>query len=205
MSLLLGLLLAGVAVVAMGMLMGLLYLLLFVWAIPATVVGAGLGCLTVAEVKARREGRAARTPRPHCADCGAAVPTGAAVCPRCGGVRVGAQPGGRRWERSQATAMSTALRAAGGPTAQPGRIGWLPPAGFAALSWYVRGLVGAHYVYVEPASPEALRWWASRLLLIGGLLAALVAAGEIGTWLAALPVLGAGAGSSIAIARRGTD
>ena len=85
------------------------------------------------------------------------------------------------------------------------------PAGpfWGAPAWYARGLLG--FSPADPGDPVELRWWASRLLLLGGVFAAAGAVAEVardlydlhGAWLTGLAVLLAAGAASASAARLG--
>jgi hypothetical protein len=78
-----------------------------------------------------------------------------------------------------------------------------------AAAWYVRGLLG--FAPADPGEPAELRWWASRLFLVGGGFAAAGAVAEVardavdlhGAWLAGLAVLLAAGAAGVAAASLG--
>ena len=171
----------------------------------AAPVAAGILCLAAAFARERREARAraALGQAPWCNECGAAVPVGRAICPRCHSADVGPA---RRPLPAPRTAARVGEREWDG-AARP----QLVPVGpfWGATAWYVRGLLG--FEPADPGSPVELRWWASRLLLVGGGFTAAGAVAEVardsfdlhGAWLTGLAVLLVAGAAGVAAARLG--
>jgi len=173
----------------------------------AAPVAAGLLCLAVALARERREARdlAVRGRAPRCNECGAAVPAGRAACPRCHSADVGPARRPRPDGGTVAAARTREREREASPRPQ------FVPAGpfWGAPAWYARGLLG--FAPEDPGSPGEMRWWAARLLLLGGVFAAFGTVAEAargsydlhGAWLAGLPVLLAAGAASAMAARLG--
>jgi hypothetical protein len=146
------------------------------WGLVAGFLLGGLFCLGMAGAGARRAADPGRR-LARCAECGAAVPAGAAVCPRC-----------------RSLVRAPGARAAPAPErAEPAEwgVGDASPAG--ALSRATAPLaaqLSANYTW---------RTWAGVLLICAGLSGAIGAA--VLGWPAQVAALGVGVGSGLAVLR----
>jgi hypothetical protein len=145
------------------------------WGLVAGFLVGGLFCLGMAWAEAWRAATDPGRLRPRCEECGAAVPDGAAVCRRCGGL-VSAAGGAVRAGVPVATAAS------------PG------PGG--------KTLAGMLFRATAPLATQlsanyTWRNWAGALLIVAGLSGA-IGASVVG-WPAQVAALGAGVGSGLAV------
>jgi hypothetical protein len=152
------------------------------WGLVAGFVGGGLFCLGMAWAGARRAAADPAWRLARCAECGAAVPAGAAVCRRCRGLAVA--PGA--WSPSGS-----------GPTTARAEPGAERGAGDGSLAgvWFratapMAAQLSANYTW---------RNWAGVLLICAGLTGA-IGATVVG-WPAVAAALGVGVGGGLAVLR----
>jgi hypothetical protein len=178
------------------------------------LAGAALAFLGLARAAARRDALDPCWRTPRCAECGAAVPVGTAVCPHCGGVEIG-----DLWAQLRRDRPAERSRV---------RLGWVthrrelrrhyaaltadaPEWGFLyrflasdmglLLSAYARFMWSG--LSLDPDDPADMRWWASALLIVAGGVGLLGAAGGFRSWAMGLAVLSALLASSLAVAVAG--
>jgi hypothetical protein len=153
------------------------------WGLVAGFLVGGLFCLGMAGSGARRVASDPSRRRTRCAECGTALPDGAPVCRRCGGLAPApgapprpAPPGSTR---RQETAPR---RDDGGDSSLAGQL--------ARATAPVYAQLGANYTW---------RNWAAALLIVGGVAGAIGA--SVAGWAAQAAALGAGVGGGLAVLR----
>ena len=168
-----------------------------VWWLPALFIGGGgMAFLGLAQLGAWKDEQDPFWLRRRCTACGETASDTAVFCARCGSVDIADQASHRRrsrpwdlWDRKREDReRSVEMDRRHGVYAPFWRV----------LGWYVRFMTGG--MGMDPEDPAEMRWWASMMVLVAALFAALGTASEFGGWTMAVPVLFAALGTSFAIA-----
>ena len=168
-----------------------------VWWLPALCIGAGgLTFLALGTLAAWREEQDPFWTRRRCTACGETASDVAIFCLRCGSADIADQSAHRRrsrpwdaWDRKREDRERS--------IEMDRRHGVYAPF-WKIFGWYVRFMTGG--MGMDPDDPADMRWWASMMVLVASLFAALGTASEFGGWTMAFPVLFAALGTSFAIA-----